>query len=146
MILNDFEQLGDDIVLTQIYGSLPDIGAIPENEKTAMLNRIVNILERGYHKYDSCDKAMIQNEEIVKAILGIDHSVEGAPLPYVKLREILNTPMQELLRQMDRVPSTLVNMNALRTVFALMINGETDEMVESLSKSFPQYFRQMQNW
>ena len=143
MILTDFDQLAKQDVLSQIYGSFSDMKALAADDKTAMLNQIVNILERGYSKYNECDKALIQKEEIIRVLLGIDFSAANAPLPYVKLREILTTPMQEIMRQMERVPSTKLNLSTLRTVFALIINGEAEEMASSLSKTFPQYFRQM---
>lgn len=144
MILTGFDQLAEARNRLEIYDALPDAKDISTDKQTAMLNRIINILGRAYLKYNTCDKAVIQNEEIVKALLGIDYSGDHAPLPYVKLREILSTPMEELLRQMNRVPSTETNLNVLRIVFALLINGEGDGMIDSLSAAFPQYFRQME--
>lgn len=89
MIITEFDLLAKQDIRSQIYGSFPDMKTLGGDYKTAMLNRIVNILERAYSKYNIYDKAMIQNEEIIKALLGIDNSAENAPLPYLKLRDIL---------------------------------------------------------
>lgn len=144
MVLNGFEQLSALDVQEHIYATLPDANEISLTEQSKMLNQIINILGRAYLKYDTCDKAVIQNEEIIKVLLGIEYSGSDAPAPFVKLRDILSTPMQSLIDQMDRVQSTWLNLSVIRIVFALLINGEGDDLIEHLSKAFPQYFRQIE--